>query len=594
MNARIHRFLFRTTIAMAIAMLLFVIPMATPARAALTLTVNSTADEPAADPASPSCISTPSGQCTLRAAIMVTNFFTGPNTITVPSGTFTLMRPGYDDGALVGDLDIAHDLTIQGAGSGVTIVDGNGAVTGDRVFQILSTVQNVTMSGMTIRNGQSLASTVGVIGGGGLYMEGKGNLHLSDVIIEGNTALNGGGIYTNFSSQGGSMTMDNVIVRANTVTAGGVGQGGGVYAHLPSSLSGFAVRNSQVYSNTADGTGGGIFVDGNNTIQWSIQRSDIYSNTAASGGGIGNFIPLALSDSRLHDNHVTLDGGAIEAFSPLVIFRTTLDANTAGRFGGGIFDLQTNSNALYPEFTHIEESTLSHNSAQYGGGIYHDGFIINNSLMTLLNSTLSGNAVYRPGGATGSADGGGIYVYGGEVRLFNATIATNRVQLGFFTHTYPGSGGGLYITASATFRAHNSLIAKNERGNGITLDVQDDCFSSGTVGELGYNLILNMTNCFVTGPQGGNIVGQDPLLGPLWNNGGSTQTHALLLNSPAIDAGAPAGCTTGVVGVVGAPITTDQRGSARPYPRGGSCDIGAYEYSPPLNLLIPILMLLLD
>jgi len=47
---------------------------------------------------------------TLRAAIMVTNFYAGPHAITMPSGTFTLTRPGYDDGALVGDLDIAHDL----------------------------------------------------------------------------------------------------------------------------------------------------------------------------------------------------------------------------------------------------------------------------------------------------------------------------------------------------------------------------------------------------------------------------------------------------------------------------------------------------
>jgi Chlamydia polymorphic membrane protein (Chlamydia_PMP) repeat len=68
--------------------------------------------------------------------------------------------------------------------------------------------------------------------------------------------------------------------------------------------------------------------------------------------------------------------------------RTTLDGNSAGRFGGGIFNLQTGSNALQ-EFAHIEESTLRGNSAKYGGGIYHDGFITP-SLMTLVNSTVSG------------------------------------------------------------------------------------------------------------------------------------------------------------------------------------------------------------
>jgi hypothetical protein len=120
------------------------------------------------------------------------------------------------------------------------------------------------------------------------------------------------------------------------------------------------------------------------------------------------------------------------------------------------------------------------------------------------------------------------------------------------------------------------VIANNARGNGITLDTPDDCFSSGSTGTLAYNLIKTITNCFVTGPQGGNIVGQDPRLGPLQNNGGSTHTHALLSGSPAIDAGAPAGC----VDDLDLPLTNDQRGFKRPVPAGGSCDIGAYEYFP--------------
>ena len=122
-----------------------------------TYVVNSTADEPDADPANAQCVSTPSGKCTLRAAMMDANFATGPNTIILPAGMYVLTRPGYDDNALVGDLDIGHDLTIQGAGSTATIVDGDGAVTKDRVFQILSSATQVTMTGMTIRNGQSLA-----------------------------------------------------------------------------------------------------------------------------------------------------------------------------------------------------------------------------------------------------------------------------------------------------------------------------------------------------------------------------------------------------------------------------------------------------
>ena len=123
------------------------------ATAGHTYVVNSTADTPDADVGNPACADA-SGQCTLRAAIMQANFVTGLDTITLPSGVYLLTRSGDDDAAVLGDLDIADDLTIQGAGSGVTIVDGNGAVTGDRVFQIFSSAKETSLSGLTIRNGQ--------------------------------------------------------------------------------------------------------------------------------------------------------------------------------------------------------------------------------------------------------------------------------------------------------------------------------------------------------------------------------------------------------------------------------------------------------
>ena len=72
-----------------------------------------------------------------------------------------------------------------------------------------------------------------------------------------------------------------------------------------------------------------------------------------------------------------------------------------------------------------------------------------------------------------------------------------------------------------------------------------------------------MSGCTITGDLTGNITGQDPLLGPLQNNGGPTETHALLPDSPAIDAGADTACPA-----------ADQRGVARPL--GSACDIGAF------------------
>jgi CSLREA domain-containing protein len=538
--------------------------------AGATYHVNSTADSPDVDPADGVCQAV-NGNCTLRAAVMQANF-TGGVTIIVPAGTYTLTRPGFDDNALVGDLDITKDVTIQGAGSSLTIIDGNGSVTHDRVFQILSTAQNVTLSGMTVRNGESLSSSVGTIGGGGLLIEGAAQVHLSNVIFDGNTGQNGGGIYANFSSTGGSLQLDHVVIRSNKAIAGGVGAGGGIFTYLPSSTSQFTIQDSQVYSNTADGTGGGLFVQGNNQTQWSIKRSEIYSNMAASGGAIGNFVPLSLSDSSLHDNHVSFDGGAMEAFSPYVILRTTLNANSAGRYGGGIFNLQDGAGMTsFQDFAHIETTAFSGNAAKYGGAIYHDGFITPGSLLTLVNSTVSGNSVAgasptpSPSPTPGAA-GGGLYIYGGQVQLLNTTIASNRVNLGFLLHQNGGIGGGLYFTAQAMFTAQNSLIANNARGNGIMLDTPDDGFSDTApgpiTGQLAFDLIETTTNFFVTGPQGGNIFGQDPLLGPLQNNGGPTQTHALLPGSPAINAAngnAPA---------------RDQRGYIRP----DAPDIGSFEF----------------
>ena len=135
-----------------------------------------------------------------------------------------------------------------------------------------------------------------------------------------------------------------------------------------------------------------------------------------------------------------------------------------------------------------------------GGGIYDAGSL------TIVNSTISANS--------GSAQGGGIFSWSSGVNLLNATLTAN-------------SNPQIYVFG--TFTTKNSII------NGTT---------SGTINNLGHNLI-----------------GVNPLLGPLQNNGGSTFTHALLSNSPAIDAGDNSGAPA-----------TDQRGITRP--QNGSVDIG--------------------
>ena len=527
---------------------------------ASTYVVNSTADAPDADVGDGVCAAA-NGACTLRAAIMQANFVTGPDTIIVPSGVYLLTRPGDDDMAVLGDLDITDDLTIQGAGSGTTIVDGNGSVTGDRVFQIFSSAKETSLSGLTIRNGKKITNTFDS-GGGIFWTGGGGHLRLSNLIVEGNAAHYGGGIYLDYASNGGDVTLDNVVLRANSATTAA---GGGLVVALNGPLMDFALRNSQVYSNTAF-QGGGIYLQSSfqpfAVYSATIAGSQIYSNTAGHGAGIDNDSgnadnPLLLIDSYLHHNHSASIAGAIENNGGLSILRSRLDTNIAATQGGGVYN---NDNARLE----ITQSTLSANTAQFGGGIYQNLFITNSSLVTLVNSTFSGNSVAL-GSATPapspspSAGGGGIYAHGGAVVLANTTVADNQVSRPI-GQQYIVAGGGLFIDATASVTAQNTLIGNNVFTSSVII-LPSDC--SGLLHSAGYNLIESTSNTTIDGDTTGNITGQDPVLGPLKNNGGATFTRALLPGSPAINAAnsnAPA---------------RDQRNYIRP----DAPDIGAFEFN---------------
>jgi len=136
-------------------------------------------------------------------------------------------------------------------------------------------------------------------------------------------------------------------------------------------------------------------------------------------------------------------------------------------------------------------------------------------------------------------------------------------------------GGG--IDNNDTVYAKNTIIANNTVEKGTGPDFR------GVISSYGYNLIGDTTDCTIneSANPSTNITGVNPMLGPLQNNGGSTETHALLSGSPAIDAG---DCTDKDSN----PVLTDQRGVSRP--QGSRCDIGAYEY--PQMAINPILVFL--
>jgi hypothetical protein len=230
-------------------------------------------------------------------------------------------------------------------------------------------------------------------------------------------------------------------------------------------------------------------------------------------------------------------GGGIRVyeFGTVTLTNSTVSGNTGG-VGGGIYAERDVDMTL-------TNSTVSGNTADiFGGGIFAYGTVT----VTLTNSTVSGN--------TADLVGGGIFAYG-TVTLTNSTVSGNTAS----------NGGGIRVARSGTTNLTNTIVADND---------VDNC--SGGISSLGHNL-TDDASCAFTAP--GDLVVADAMLGPLQDNGGPTETHALLhgdsstLGSPAIDAGDNANCPA-----------TDQRGEARPfdgdYNGASDCDIGAVEYVP--------------
>jgi len=280
-------------------------------------------------------------------------------------------------------------------------------------------------------------------------------------------------------------------------------------------------------------------------VDVTISGLTIVNGDATWSGGIYNWGTLTLNSSTVSGNNAFYGDGGIynQNKGTLTLNNSTISGNTAAYYGGGIYN-------FWPTVT-LNNCTISGNSAGSGGGIFNRSGIV-----TLNNSTVSGNEAMM---------GGGICNLG-TLTLNNCTISGNTAdQYG---------GGGVY-NSDGTANVKNSIIAgNNARNAGPDFD--------GTLTSYGCNLVEETSDCTITGVETCNIYGEDPLLGPLQDNGGPTFTHALLEGSPAIDGVCTdCGCTT----IAGALVTTDQRGEPRPADGDSDgtalCDIGAYELQPP-------------
>jgi hypothetical protein len=330
-------------------------------------------------------------------------------------------------------------------------------------------------------------------------------------------------------------------------------------------------------------TAGVLTIDG-----LTVTGAKLSGTPATFNGGILNKGTLTLRDSAVSANVVGnisgFAGGISNIGAMLTLLNSTVSNNRAENDPAGISNASGTLMLL--------NSTVSGNFSGTVGGIGNTGFV-GQSLMTAVNSTISNNF--------GSDTAGGISNVLGTVNLLNSTITGNTTA----QHSIAPSVAGV-LNDGGTMTVNHSIILGNS-----TLDRENptptplfpsECLnfvefvtSPGQITSLGHNLVATVAfpEIFQCPSDGPGDLTVDPanvfttVLGPLQNNGGSTETHALLPGSPAIDAGA-AVCTD----ASGAPLTTDQRGRPRPIDGNGdgmrACDIGAFEFFPTVNNLVTL------
>ncbi|MFL6336657.1 MAG: Calx-beta domain-containing protein [Pyrinomonadaceae bacterium] len=364
----------------------------------------------------------------------------------------------------------------------------------------------------------------------------------------------------------GTINLTSALPRLKGVTVAGPGAALLTVRRDPSAATLFRIFETEFFSTVSIS---GLTVSGGRVAQ-------------DDGGGILNnqSTALTLSDVAVRDNAaesqfatvVGRGGGIFQDGSSLTMTNCTVSNNsaadgsagssTSGHGGGGIYITHGNVN--------ITNSTISGNKAGspvsgtngtpgMGGGIYVDA-TSSNEFVTLTNCTVSGNSAGALG--TGFAPrGGGIFNATGNLTLNSCTVAGNTA--GSAGASFGGGISSGFPSGSAFNTLRNTIVANNTAG--ADPDLQ------GTFNSQDYNLIRTPGSATISGTTTHNVTGVDPLLSPLQNNGGPTQTHALLAGSPAIDAGSSNG------------LTTDQRGLTRPVDNASAAnasngaDIGAFE-----------------
>ena len=500
-------------------------------------------------------VGTRDGKCSLREAVLsvnaganvgdcvATEAYGTNDTITMPDGTYTLTLQGVDETAAlitepaspstavivpnanIGDLDISKSVRIIGAGAATltpTIIQWDTAIAvanRDRIFHVNAETGTV------------------------------------DVLIQGVVLKQG---YTNQVELGAGPP--SAVPGGSLPTTYYLRRAGGALAAGPAAAVVLVDPNSTGSINS-EGQGG--------------------SNRPEDEGETGATMSIALSDVIVDGNHADGDGGGIYTAAAMTATSIVVRNNDSVVNGGGVYNEGNSS---------ITNSTISGNIAEGGGGV----FLTGSNTVTITGSTLSGNRAVGGGAVSGRS--------GVTINMVNSTLSGNLgadVGAGFYTNGVAslrfvtiannvagadseaaGAGINTFKSGSSLTTIKNVLLAGNKKG-WVSVDYRTDpfpdtaaltnsnCGTTGTgipdVTSNGYNLSSD-TTCQAVMTQGTDINNQDPLIGVLADNNagttGTTLTHALASNSPALSKGGAEG-----------DVTTDQRGE----PRESPPDIGAFE-----------------
>lgn len=533
----------------------------------------------------------------LREAICAANNNPGPDTITFNLPANSII------GLSFGELTITDDLTITGLGETSLTIDGNYK---NRIFNVQSgmvAISDLTITagsanpGGCIYNQATLTLTDVTVDsceaharggdgyGGGIY--NSNTLNVVRATISDNNADYGGGI-ANFgtlivddseiSDQGnvevapifggglfnfGSATLSNTLVAGNLAEGGG-GIFSGVYmpSNCPVLIEGVVDRS--VAASAACAIAADRLASVPN-VTLALTQVTISGNIAYDGGGLFVGIPTdfpgqtstTIDESTISDNDACTGGGITNFSNTLAITNSTISGNRAGFdeslscemeenyiFGGGIDSIGY--------FT-LTNSTVSSNSSTAEGG----GIMLESSTASIAYSTITGNSA-----ANDSLGGGGIYSGPGcgcpfeaaPTQITSAEVASHRKR------------GGIPIRPAGAVPTLNSTIVAGNTGPANLQDCGSDTYA---ISSGGHNLVGTGTGCPSDGT--GDLTTANiatVLNATLGDNGGLTETHALIAGSPALGAGDPVTCTTTAA-------SRDQRGEPRP--SGIGCDIGAYE-----------------